>query len=165
MSSQLLCQCLSPHVWQRGCFSNWIQNIKLVVLAVYILLLSCFSQTKHFQILASPVNRTFFPWSLWKLSSRVDFMSAFSHQQKRLSLASTNLALFHVVAFTLSAQKEALRVMFKPMAVPSVNLSIRISEISIEKEIFKRKRNVQLTTRAHFYPPFCFFQNSTAVAS
>ena len=58
MSWQLLCQCLSPHVWLRGCFSNWIQNKKFVVLAVYILLLSCLSQTKHFQILASLVNHT-----------------------------------------------------------------------------------------------------------
>ena len=32
---------------------------------------------------------------LWELSSRVDFMSAFMHQQKQLSLVSTNLALFH----------------------------------------------------------------------
>ena len=53
------------------------------------------------------------------------------HQQKQLSLASTNLALFYAAAFTLSAQKEALCVLFKPMAVPSVNVSIIISEISI----------------------------------
>ena len=58
-------------------------------------------------------------------------MSVFMHQQKQLSLASTNLALFHAAAFTLSAQKEALCVMFKPMAVPSVNVSIIMSEISI----------------------------------
>ena len=36
---------------------------------------------QHFQILASLVNRALFPWSLWKLSSRDDFMSAFMHQQ------------------------------------------------------------------------------------
>ena len=58
-------------------------------------------------------------------------MSAFMHQQKQLSLASTNLALFHAAAFTLSAQKEALCVMFKAIVVPSVNVSIIISEISI----------------------------------
>ena len=52
-------------------------------------------------------------------------MSAFMYQQKQLSLASTNLALFH------AAQKEELWVMFEPMAVPSVNVSIIISEISI----------------------------------
>ena len=57
-------------------------------------------------------------------------MSAFMHQQEQLSLASTNLE-FHAAAFTLSAQKEALCVMFKPMAVPSVNVFIIISEISI----------------------------------
>ena len=73
--------------------------------------------------------------SLWKFSSRVDFMSAFMYQQKQLSLAST----IQAAAFTLLAQKEALCVMFKPMAVLSVN-------VSIKKEIFKRKRNVQLTT-------------------
>ena len=49
----------------------------------------------------------------------------------KLGFNSTNLALFHAAAFTLSAQKEALCVMFKPMAVPSVNVSIIISEISI----------------------------------
>ena len=27
MTWQLLCQCLSSHVWERGCFSNCIQNI------------------------------------------------------------------------------------------------------------------------------------------
>ena len=69
--------------------------------------------------------------SLWKFSGRVDFMSAFMYQQKQLRLASTNLALFHAAASTLSAQKEASCVMFKPMAVPSVNVSIIISEISI----------------------------------
>ena len=53
------------------------------------------------------------------------------HQQKQLSLASTNLALFQAAAFTLSAKKEALYVMFKPVAVPSVNVSIIISEMSI----------------------------------
>ena len=59
-------------------------------------------------------------------------MSAFMHQQKQLSLASTNLARSVPRAvFTLSAQKEALCVMFKPMAVPSVNVSIIMSEISI----------------------------------
>ena len=31
-----VCPHIDSHVWQRGCFSNWIQNIKLVVLAVYI---------------------------------------------------------------------------------------------------------------------------------
>ena len=77
------------------------------------------------------VNRTLFPWSLWKLSSRVDFMTTFMHPQRQLSLASTNLALSHAAAFKLSAQKEALCVMFKPMAVPSVNVSIIISEISV----------------------------------
>ena len=40
MSWQLLCQRLSSHVWQRGCFSGWIQNITCVVL-------SCLSQAKH----------------------------------------------------------------------------------------------------------------------
>ena len=49
----------------------------------------------------------------------------------------------HSAAFTLLAQREALCVMFNPMALPSVNVSIIISEISIEKEIFKRKLNVQ----------------------
>ena len=58
-------------------------------------------------------------------------MSAFMHQQKQLTLASTNLALFHAAAITLLAQKEVLCVMFKPMTVPSVNISIIISEISI----------------------------------
>ena len=57
-------------------------------------------------------------------------MSVFMHQQKQLSLASTNLALFHAAAFTLSAQKESLCVMFKPMAVPTVNIFIIMSEIS-----------------------------------
>ena len=71
MSWQLLCQCLSPHVCQRGCFSNCIQNAKLVVFAVYIA--PFLSQS----ILASLVNRTLFPWCLWKFCSRVDFMSAF----------------------------------------------------------------------------------------
>ena len=56
------------------------------------------------------------------------------HQLKQLSLASTNLALFHTAASC---------VMFKPMAVPSVNVSIVISEISIYMEIFKRKLNVR----------------------
>ena len=69
--------------------------------------------------------------SLWKFSGRVDFMSAFMYQQKQLRLASTNLALFHAAASTPSAQKEASCVMFKPMAVPSVNVSIIIPEISI----------------------------------
>ena len=41
------------------------------------------------------------------------------------------MAMFHAAAFTLSAQKEALCVMFKPMAVPSVSVSIIIREISI----------------------------------
>ena len=68
---QLLCQCLSSHVCQRGCFSNCIQNAKLVVFAVYIA--PFLSQS----ILASLVNRTLFPWCLWKCCSRVDFMSAF----------------------------------------------------------------------------------------
>ena len=56
-----------PHVWQRGCFSNWIQNIELVVLAVYIApFLSQSNKTLHyFQIPASPVNGTLLPWSLW----------------------------------------------------------------------------------------------------
>ena len=58
-------------------------------------------------------------------------MSAFMHQQEQLSLASTNLALFQAAAFTLLAKKEALYVMFKPVAVPSVNVSIFISEMSI----------------------------------
>ena len=95
------------------------------------LLLSCLSQTKHFQILAWLVNRTLFLWSLWKLSSRVDFMGAFMHQQKQLSLSSTNLTLFHAAAFTLSPQKETLCVLFKPMAVPGVNVFIIISKTSI----------------------------------
>ena len=134
------------------------------------------------------MNRTLFLWSLWKLSSRVDFMCAFMHQQKQLSLASANLAnnnnqsiipstdviqltltlkmttaqvvetsvtvnnnspiqdyvhprtiklnllfdlaLFHAAACTLSAQKEALCVICKPMAVPRVDVFIT-SEISI----------------------------------
>ena len=59
MSWQLLCQCLSSHVCQRGCFSNCIQNAKLVVFAVYIA--PFLSQS----ILASLVNRTLFPWCLW----------------------------------------------------------------------------------------------------
>ena len=71
MSWQLLCQCLSSHVCQRGCFSNCIQNAKLVVFAVYIA--PFLSQS----ILPSLVNRTLFPWCLWKFCSRVDFMSAF----------------------------------------------------------------------------------------
>ena len=75
MSWQLLCQCLSPHVWLRGCFSNWIQNKKFVVLAVYILLLSCLCQTKHFQILASLVNRT-----LLSMVSRETFQSGWFHE-------------------------------------------------------------------------------------
>ena len=75
MSWQLLCQCLSPHVWLRGCFSNWIQNKKFVVLAVYILLLSCLSQTKHFQILASLVNRT-----LLSMVSLETFQSGWFHE-------------------------------------------------------------------------------------
>ena len=58
-------------------------------------------------------------------------MGAFMHQQKQLSLALTNLTLFHAAAFTLSAQKETLCVLFKPMAVPGVNVFIIISEISI----------------------------------
>ena len=36
------------------------------------------------------------------------------------------MAMFHAAAFTLSAQKEALCVMFKPMAVPSVSDSLII---------------------------------------
>ena len=32
---------------------------------------------QYFQIRASLVNRTLFPWSLWKLSSRVHFMSTY----------------------------------------------------------------------------------------
>ena len=75
MSWQLLCQCLSPHVWLRGCFSNWIQHKKFVVLAVYILLLSCLSQTKHFQILASLVNRT-----LLSMVSLETFQSGWFHK-------------------------------------------------------------------------------------
>ena len=75
MSWQLLCQCLSPHVWLRGCFSNWIQNKKFVVLAVYILLLSCLSQTKHFQILPSLVNRT-----LLSIVSLETFQSGWFHE-------------------------------------------------------------------------------------
>ena len=71
MSWQLLCQWLSSHVCQRGCFSNCIQNAKLVVFAVYIA--PFLSQS----ILASLVNRTLFPWCLWKFCNRVDFMSAF----------------------------------------------------------------------------------------
>ena len=58
-------------------------------------------------------------------------MSAFMHQKKQLDLAATSLALFHAAALALSAQKEALCVIFKPMAVPSVKVSIIISEISI----------------------------------
>ena len=79
-----------PHTfWQKGCFSNWIENIKLVVLAVYIApFLSQSNKTlQYFKITASLVNRTLFPWSLWKLSSRVDFMSAFLHQQKLTKLS------------------------------------------------------------------------------
>ena len=55
------------------------------------------------------------------------------HQQKKIKLSfnSTNLALFHAAAFTLSAQKEALCVMFKAIVVPSVNVFIIILEISI----------------------------------
>ena len=75
MSWQLLCQCLSPHVWLRGYFSNWIQNKKFVVLAVYILLLSCLSQTKHFQILPSLVNRT-----LLSIVSLETFQSGWFHE-------------------------------------------------------------------------------------
>ena len=58
-------------------------------------------------------------------------MGAFMHQQKQLSLASTNLTLFHAAAFRLSPQKETLCVLFKPMAVPGVNVFIIISKISI----------------------------------
>ena len=59
-------------------------------------------------------------------------MGAFMHQQKQLSLASTNLTLsFHAAAFTLSPQKETLCVLFKPMAVPGVNVFIIISKTSI----------------------------------
>ena len=70
------------------------------------------------------------------------------HQLKQLNLASTNLALFHAAA---------LCVLFKPMAVPSVNVCIIISQISIQKEIFKRKRNVQLTTTSHFFKSAILF--------
>ena len=79
MSWQLLCQCLSSYVCQRGCFSNCIQNPKLVVFAVYIapFLSQSNKALQGFQILVSLVNRTLFPWCLWKFCSRVDFMSAF----------------------------------------------------------------------------------------
>ena len=72
MSWQLLCQCLSSHVCQRGNFSNCIQNAKLVVLAVYIApFLSQSNKTlQYFQVLASLVNRILFAWCLWKFSSR-----------------------------------------------------------------------------------------------
>ena len=59
MSWQLLCQCLSSHVCQRGCFSNCIQNAKLVVFTVYI------APSLSQSILASLVNRTLFLWCLW----------------------------------------------------------------------------------------------------
>ena len=168
MSWQLLCQCLSSHVWQREYFSNWIQNTKSVVLAVHIApFLSQSNKTLPNACFASE------PYSLLSMVSLETFQSGWFRkriyapaEKTKLSSNSTNLALFHGAAFTLSAQKEVLCVMFKPIAVPSVNVSIIISEISIWKEIFKRKRNVQLTTtRAHFYPPFCFSQNSSAVAS
>ena len=49
---------------------------------------------------------------------------------------------------------------------------LKIFPLLSQKFPFKRRSsnenatyNWQLTTRAHFYPPFCFFQNSTAVAS
>ena len=107
-------------------------NIMLVVLAVYIApFLSQSNKT---------LSNTCFASELYSLihclfgnfpCSRVDFMGAIIHQQKQLSLASINLALFYAATFTLSAQNEALCVMFKPMAVPSVNVSIITSEISI----------------------------------
>ena len=129
MSWQLLYQCLPSHVWQRRCFASWIQNIKLVVLTVYISpFLSQSNKTLPNTCLASE------PYSLPMVSLETFqsgwFHECIMHQQKQLSLASINLALFHAAAFTFSAQKEALCVMFKPMAVPSVNVSI-ISEISI----------------------------------
>ena len=116
MSWQLLCQYLSSHAWQRGCFSNWIQNIKLVVLAVYIApFLSQSNKTLPNTCLASE------PYSLPMVSLETFqsgwFHECIMHQQKQLSLASINLALFHAAAFMLSAQKEALCVMFKPMAI------------------------------------------------
>ena len=78
VSWQLLCQCLSSHVWERGCFSNCIQNIVGRSRRIYCSFLSQSNKTlKYFQLLASLVNRTLFPWSLWKLSSRVHFMSTF----------------------------------------------------------------------------------------
>ena len=72
-------------------------------------------------------------------------------------------ALFHVAAFTLSAWKEA-SVMFKPMAIQSINVYIIILEISIQGETFKRKQNAQ-QVGTHFHPPSCFPHNSTVVAS
>ena len=78
MSWQLLCQCLSSHVWERGCFSNCIQNIVGRSRRIYCSFLSQSNKTlQYFQLLASLVNRSLFPWSLWKLSSRVYFMSTF----------------------------------------------------------------------------------------
>ena len=65
-------------------------------------------------------------------------------QQKQLSLALTNLALFHAAAFTLSAQKEASCVMFKPMAVPSVNVSIIL--LLSQKFLFNRRSSNENAT-------------------
>ena len=65
-------------------------------------------------------------------------------QQKQLRLALTNLALFHAAAFTFSAQKEALCVMFKPMAVPSVNVSIIL--LLSQKFPFKRRSSNENAT-------------------
>ena len=70
-----------PHTFGKEgtSFSNCIENIKLVVLAVYIaaFLSQSNKPLQYFQLLASLVNHTLFPWSLCKFSNRVHFMSAF----------------------------------------------------------------------------------------
>ena len=66
--------------------------IELIVLAVYIApFLSQSNKTlQYFQILASLVNRTLFPWSLWKLCSMVDFTSAFIYAPAETTKLSSN---------------------------------------------------------------------------
>ena len=99
---------------------------KIFPLSLILRLDAIFTLARHVQLKIMPI-----PLFKTKCYQILVSKPLFIHQQKQLSFPSTNLALLHAAAFTLSAQKETLCVIFKPMAMPSVNVSIIISEISI----------------------------------